>query len=67
MTVRGAPIGLGLSVPREAPHRAIGERFAVYLLAGEGRDVLRRAGVDLLDRPVVVGEGAPAVQGDLRP
>ena len=55
----GAPIVYGVSVPRAAPHRAIGEAFVKFLLSAEGRAMLRTANVDALDTPVVAGDSAP--------
>jgi molybdate/tungstate transport system substrate-binding protein len=55
---RGAPIVYALSIPARAPHPAVAERFVAWLL-GDGRRVLRAAGLDALDRPVIVGAGAP--------
>ncbi len=57
---RGRPIVYALSVPHTAPHRDIAERFVRYLLSPDGRRVLRGQGLDALDRPDVIGTGAPA-------
>lgn len=51
VTFRGEPIVYAFAVPREAPHRALGERFAAFLLSDEGRAILRREGLDALDDP----------------
>jgi molybdate/tungstate transport system substrate-binding protein len=59
VTLHGAPIMYGVSVPRGAPHRAAGVRFAAWMLGPEGRAMLRAAHVDALDHPEVVGEGVP--------
>ena len=56
---RGEPIVYGVSIPRAAPHPALAERFVAFLLAPEGRRVLRAAELDALDAPSIVGEGAP--------
>ena len=58
VTFTGAPIRYGLSIPRGAAHPRAASRFAEYLL-GPGSETLRRAHVDLLDVPVIVGTGAP--------
>jgi len=42
VTFRGAPIVYAVAVPRDAPHRALGERFAAFLLSAEGQAILRR-------------------------
>lgn len=52
---RGAPIVYAFAVPREAPHRAVAERFAAFLISVEGRAILRREGLDALEDPVPVG------------
>jgi len=58
---RGQPIVYAFSVPREAPHRELAERFAAFLVSAEGRAALRAARLDALEQPVVVGTGAPGV------
>ena len=60
ITFRGEPIVYALSIPTEAPHRAMAERFVAYLLSPDGARVLRRARLDALERPIVVGSGVPA-------
>ena len=60
VTIVGAPILYGLTVPRAAPHPRAGERFVEFLLGDEGRSMLRRARVDALDRPDFVGDSVPA-------
>jgi molybdate/tungstate transport system substrate-binding protein len=60
VTFRGRPIVYAFSVPRAAPHRALAERFAEFLLSADGRRALRAARLDALERPVIVGTGAPA-------
>ena len=56
---RGQPIVYGYSIPVRAPHRAVAERFVAFLASADGRAILRRAGLDVLDTPAVVGTGAP--------
>jgi molybdate/tungstate transport system substrate-binding protein len=56
----GQPIVYGLSVPRDAPHSAAAARFLEYLLSANTLQTLRAAHVDMLERPIVVGSGAPA-------
>lgn len=60
VTRTGAPILYGVSVPRAAPHHGAGERFVEFLLGDDGRAILRRANVDALDHPQLVGDSAPA-------
>jgi molybdate/tungstate transport system substrate-binding protein len=60
VTFKGQPILYGLSIPQSAPHRAAAERFLAYLASSDVVQKLRAAHVDMLDRPIVVGTGAPA-------
>jgi molybdate/tungstate transport system substrate-binding protein len=57
---KGQPILYGLSVPTQAPHPAAATRFLEYLVSPPVVKALRAAHVDMLDRPIVVGSGAPA-------
>jgi molybdate/tungstate transport system substrate-binding protein len=59
ITVRGAPIVFGLTVPREAPHAHAAAPFVRLLLSPRGAAVLRATGFDVLPRPTIVGT-APA-------
>lgn len=65
ITFRGQPIVYALSIPINAPHRALAERFVAFLLSDDGRRVLRAARLDALDEPVLVGSGAPAAIASL--
>lgn len=65
ITFRGEPIIYALSIPTEAPHRALAEQFAAWLLSPDGRQVLRGARLDALERPLVFGSGAPAAVDSL--
>src|SRR6185437_14995865 len=38
--LRGEPIIYALSVPREAPHRALAEQFVAFLLSDQGKRIL---------------------------
>ncbi|HEX3866460.1 MAG TPA: extracellular solute-binding protein, partial [Gemmatimonadaceae bacterium] len=60
VTMRGAPILFGLTIPTQVEHRALAERFVAYVLSPEGQRVLRSQHLDALDRPYVVGTGVPA-------
>jgi molybdate/tungstate transport system substrate-binding protein len=59
----GQPILYGLTVPRDAPHRAAANRFLGYLTSPATLRALHAAHVDMLDRPVVHGSGAPPELG----
>lgn len=62
VTFRGAPIVYAFAVPRDAPHRALGERFARFLLSAEGKAILRREGLDALEMSTARGVVAPWMQ-----
>jgi molybdate/tungstate transport system substrate-binding protein len=63
LIVRGAPIVFAFSIPIDAPHRAAAERFIAYVLSPDGRRVLRRHHLDVLDQAVAYGRGVPASLG----
>ena len=62
-TMTGQPILYGLTVPTQAPHRAVAHRFLAYLSAPTVQAELRAAHVDMLAKPIVVGKNAPAELG----
>jgi ABC-type molybdate transport system substrate-binding protein len=64
VTVRGRPIVYAFAVPRAAPHPELAARFAVWLASDEGKRVLRNEQLDVLERYVVTGDGAPAALTD---
>lgn len=55
VTFRGAPIVYAFGVPRDAPHPRTAARFASFLMSEEGRAILRREGLDVLDSAVARG------------
>lgn len=55
LTFVGRPIVYAFAVPRAAPHPATASRFAAFLVSAEGREILRRESLDVLDSAVVVG------------
>ncbi len=55
VTIRGAPIRYGLTVPRAARHSAAALAFARFVLSRAGQTVLRNAGFDPLEHPVLRG------------
>lgn len=59
LTFHGRPIVYAFSVPTQAPHREIAERFARWLASTDGQRVLRAEGLAALDTVSVVGSGAP--------
>jgi molybdate/tungstate transport system substrate-binding protein len=63
---RGEAIVYALSIPTAAPHPSTAARFVAYLLSPAGARVMRAAQLDALDRPAIVGRGAPsAVAGSI--
>lgn len=58
-TFAGAPIVYALSVPRGAPHSAVAQRLASFLLSADGRRMMRAQRVDALDAAVFVGTDVP--------
>ena len=67
MTVKGQPILYALTVPKDAPHAAAAKRFLDYLTTPATMAALRKAHVDMLEHPVVVGNGAPTeIHGAVR-
>jgi molybdate/tungstate transport system substrate-binding protein len=59
VTITGAPILYGVSVPRGAPHPAAAGRFLRFMMGDEGRAMLRKGNVDVLPRPELVGDSIP--------
>ena len=60
---KGQPILYGLTVPKDAPHAGAAARFLAYLMSPETLRALRAAHIDMLDRPVIHGSGAPPELG----
>jgi molybdate/tungstate transport system substrate-binding protein len=65
VTFAGEPIVYALSIPTDATHRTLAERFVGFLLSADGARILRGAKLDVLERPIVTGSGAPAVVDSL--
>ena len=66
VTMLGAPIRYAFSIPLKAPHAALAERFAEFLLSDAGRNALRAEFLSALPTPDAIGEGVPqGVQGAL--
>jgi molybdate/tungstate transport system substrate-binding protein len=63
MELHGQPIVYGLSEPRKAAHPAAAAQFLAYLTSAAVVQQLRRAHVDMLNSPIVVGTGAPRELG----
>jgi molybdate/tungstate transport system substrate-binding protein len=58
-TFKGQPILYGATIPVSAPHAAAAAKLYRYLTSAPAVAQLRAAHVDMLDHPVVVGNGAP--------
>ena len=57
--LHGAPIRYAFSIPLQAPHRAVAERFAAFLSAADGRRALESAFLPTLPEIEPVGQGIP--------
>lgn len=59
ITIQGRPISYALTIPTAAPHPDLARRFVAWLASPDGQQVLRAEKLDVLDRYVVTGTGAP--------
>ncbi|HEX9562755.1 MAG TPA: extracellular solute-binding protein [Gemmatimonadaceae bacterium] len=67
VTMRGAPIRYAFSIPVQAAHPELAERFAVFLLSPRGRAALSGEYLAALPDPDAVGDAVPdAVRAALR-
>jgi len=57
--IKGEPIIYGFTVPRDAPHKALGEKFAAFLISDAGKRILAREHLDALPSPIFVGDSIP--------
>ncbi|MFN0097296.1 MAG: extracellular solute-binding protein [Gemmatimonadaceae bacterium] len=55
VTITGAPIVYALAIPRAAAHRTESEKLARFLFSADGRAILARERLDLLDTLRTVG------------
>jgi molybdate/tungstate transport system substrate-binding protein len=60
VTISAAPIRYAFSIPLNAEHTGLAERFSVYLLSADGRRVLEREFLSTLPTPDATGTGVPA-------
>ena len=60
---KGQPILYGLTVPKGAPHTSAAAKFLAYLMMPETLRALHATHIDMLDRPVIHGTGAPPELG----
>ena len=61
LELNGEPILYGFTVPRDAPHKALGEKFAAFLISDAGKRILAREHLDALPTPIFVGDSIPSV------
>lgn len=54
VTFWGTPIVYAFAVPRNAPQPELAQRFTDFLVSAEGKEILRREGLDALDMPEVL-------------
>jgi molybdate/tungstate transport system substrate-binding protein len=59
--VKGEPILYGFSVPRNAPHKALGEKFAAFLVSDAGKRILAHEHLDALPVTIYVGDSIPTI------
>ena len=64
--LKGEPILYGFTVPRDAPHRALGEKFAAFLISDAGKRILAREHLDALPTPIFVGDSIPILTAPRR-
>lgn len=60
VTRRGAPILYGVSIPRRAKHGDAASRFLQFLFGSDGRAIMRRENIDMLETPIFSGDSVPA-------
>jgi molybdate/tungstate transport system substrate-binding protein len=59
--IRGEPILYAFTVPRNAPHKALGEKFASFLVSDAGKRIIAREHLDPLPAPIYVGDSIPGI------
>jgi molybdate/tungstate transport system substrate-binding protein len=59
--IEGEPILYGFTVPRNAPHKALGEKFAAFLVSDAGKRIIAREHLDPLPAPIFVGDSIPQI------
>lgn len=60
----GKPIIYAITIPANAPHRALAERYVMFILGSQGQAIMRRNGFGIFDHPIAVNTAAMPV--DLR-
>jgi molybdate/tungstate transport system substrate-binding protein len=59
--IKGEPILYAFTVPRNAPHKVLGERFAAFLVSDTGKRIIAREHLDPLPAPIFVGDSIPRI------
>jgi molybdate/tungstate transport system substrate-binding protein len=59
--IEGEPILYAFTVPRNAPHKTLGERFAAFLVSDAGKRIIAREHLDPLPAPIYVGDSIPEI------
>ncbi|HSU93314.1 MAG TPA: extracellular solute-binding protein [Gemmatimonadaceae bacterium] len=59
--IKGEPILYAFTVPRNAPHKALGERFAAFLVSDTGKRIIAREHLDPLPVTIFVGDSIPPI------
>ena len=57
--IEGEPILYAFTVPRDAPHKILGEKFAAFLVSDVGKRIIAREHLDPLPAPIYVGDSIP--------
>ena len=61
VTIEGEPILYAFTVPRKAPHKSLGEKFAAFLVSDTGKRIIAREHLDPLPAPIFVGDSIPPI------
>ena len=59
--IEGEPILYAFTVPRNAPHKTLGEKFAAFLVSNTGKRIMAREHLDPLPAPIYVGDSIPKI------
>lgn len=59
LVLHADPIISAFAIPRAAPHRALAERFAAFLLSEQGRRIMSKEHLEMMTTPVLVGDSIP--------
>lgn len=65
MSVSGAPIVYGMTIPTNAPHPDLAIEFAAFLLGPQGQEIMHKSGQPPIV-PAVIASGGDAIPSQLR-